>query len=334
MAEGPRREDHAFDPSIILEVATEYLLGETPLLTREQVAQSADIDLDVAVELWRSLGFPSVGPGRPAFTNADVEAIKATRRLIDLAVVDADAVHSFTRAVGRTYSRMAEWQTRLLFSAITDSATDDDLGLEMLAELMPLVEKIQAYVWRRHLLGAAGRLLLRESSDPEGTPTAAGFVDIVGYTTRARRMTSRQLANMVDSFEQVTTGLITDHGGQVVKTIGDEVLFTLDDPVHCAHLALELTELHDDDPVFPEVRVGVAYGSVLSRFGDVFGQVVNMASRLTSIARPGTAVIDRTLADLVAADQRLRVRRMRRVAVKGYDHLEPWSLRRPKTPHQ
>lgn len=324
-------QDSAFDPAILLEVATEYLLGEAPTMTREDVAESAGIELDVAIELWRSLGFPSVGPGRRAFTPADVEAVEITRRLIDLAIVDPDTVHSFTRAIGRTYSRMAEWQVRLLVSSLAESANEEEIPLELLAELLPVVERVQGYVWRRHLLSAAGRILLRDSSDAESSPMAVGFVDIVGYTTRARRMTSRQLASMVESFEQVTTGLITDHGGQVVKTIGDEVMFTVDDPASVAELALELTHLHDGDSAFPQVRVGVAYGSVLLRFGDVFGQVVNIASRLTSLARPGSAVIDRTLADLVSDDERFRVRKMRRTSVKGYDHFEPWSLKRPKT---
>lgn len=294
------------------------------------MAAAANIDLGAAIELWRSLGFPAVGEGRPAFTRADIEAVELTQRLIDLAVMDADTVHSFTRAIGHTYSRMAEWQTRLLVSALAESGSGDDVPLELIAELMPLVEKVQQYVWRRHLVGAAGRLLLRDSADADSTPTAVGFVDIVGYTTRSRRMTSRELATMVDSFEQATTRLITDHGGQVVKTIGDEVLFTVDEPVHTGLLALELTELHERDEAFPEVRVGVAHGSVLSRFGDVFGQTVNLASRLTSIARPGAAVIDRALAELLASDEQFRVKRLRRTSVKGFDHLEPWLLRRPK----
>lgn len=321
--------DSAFDPAILLEVATEYLIGESPTLTRQDVAEAADIDLDVAIELWRSLGFPSVGGGKRAFTSADIEAVEITRRLIDLAIVDPDTIQSFTRAIGRTYSRMAEWQTRLLVSALWESE-EDRPPLELIGELIPLIEKVQNYVWRRHLLGAAGRMLLRDSTDTESEPTAVGFVDIVGYTTRSRRMTARQLASMVEAFEQVTTGLVVDHGGQVVKTIGDEVMFAVDDPAEAALLGLELTELHTNDKVFPEVRVGMAHGTVLSRFGDMFGPVVNMASRLTSVARPGTAVIDREMAELIAEDPRFSVRKLRRLSVKGYEHLEPWALQRPR----
>ncbi|MBC7594993.1 MAG: adenylate/guanylate cyclase domain-containing protein [Kineosporiaceae bacterium] len=139
-----------------------------------------------------------------------------------------------------------------------------------------------------------------------------------------------ELAAMVDRFEEVATGLITDHHGQVIKTIGDEVLFVTDQPKDASLLALELLEEHLNDDMFPEVRVGMAYGNVLSRLVDVFGPVVNVASRLTSVAKPGRAGIARALADGLRGGEGLRIRRMRRTAVKGYDHLEPWSLKRPR----
>jgi adenylate cyclase len=185
-------------------------------------------------------------------------------------------------------------------------------------------------VWRRHLVNAANRLLLTESDDADVAPMCVGFVDIVGYTTRSRHMTRTELTDMVERFEEVTTGLITDHHGRVVKTIGDEVLFELDDAKEAALLALELLDEHLDDDAFPEVRIGMAHGNVLHHMGDVFGPVVNMASRLTSVARPGSAVIDREMAESLRDDDELRLKRMRRTSVKGYEHLEPWSLKRPK----
>ena len=123
-------------------------------------------------------------------------------------------------------------------------------------------------------------------------------------------MTRTELTDMVERFEEVTTGLITDHHGRVVKTIGDEVLFVLDDPKEAALLALELLEQHLDDDTFPEVRIGMAYGNVLHHMGDVFGPVVNLASRLTSVARPGSAVIDREMAE--------SLRRRRRAAAQAH----------------
>ncbi len=82
------------------------------------------------------------------------------------------------------------------------------------------------------------------------------------------------------------------------------------------------------DEEFPELRVGLAWGPALARLGDVLGPVVNVASRLTSSARPGTVLVDRTLADGLARDEDLLLRRLRRTSVRGYSKLEPWVLRR------
>jgi adenylate cyclase len=143
-------------------------------------------------------------------------------------------------------------------------------------------------------------------------------------------MSRTELTEMVERFEEVTTGLITDHAGHVVKTIGDEVLFAVDDPREAALLALELVEVHEADEDFPEVRIGVAYGNVLNHMGDVFGSVVNVAARLTKLARPGRVLVDRAMAEQLEGDDELRLKRTRRTSVKGYEHLEPWSLRRPR----
>ena len=57
-------------------------------------------------------------------------------------------------------------------------------------KVIPLGERVQAYVWRRHLVNAASRLLLTESDDTDAAPMCVGFADIVGYTTRSRQHVS------------------------------------------------------------------------------------------------------------------------------------------------
>jgi adenylate cyclase len=67
---------------------------------------------------------------------------------------------------------------------------------------------------------------------------------------------------------------------------------------------------------------------VLTRLGDVYSPVVNLASRLTSIARPSTVLVDQQLARRLRGVSAYRVRPLRRVSVRGYDHLQPWLVRR------
>ena len=131
------------------------------------------------------------------------------------------------------------------------------------------------------------------------------FVDIVGFTSRSKELTETELVQWIEYFEAECSGLVVDHGGRVIKNIGDEVLFVADDVAAAADAALTMTARGaDPDDDFPEVRAGIAYGDVVARLGDVFGPTVNIASRLTSIARPGSVLIDRGAHD--APDRRHR----------------------------
>jgi adenylate cyclase len=112
-----------------------------------------------------------------------------------------------------------------------------------------------------------------------------------------------------------------------VKTVGDGVLFTAATAVDAVEIGLQLPLAWDADDR-PPLRVGAAYGRVLTRLGDIYSPVVNLASRLTSLARPGTLLVDRDLADWLRDLPEYRVRPLRRVSVRGYDHLQPWLVRR------
>lgn len=328
----------AFDPSLLIDVANDFLFDGQPTLTQREVAERAGVDLETANDLWRHLGFSIVDEDKVAFSEADVEAIRITRRLTELGVVSPESIPQFVRSVGRSFSRLADWQTRLLLTSISDETAEDGPPLEVISEVIPMVEQVQGYIWRRHLLAAASRIAMRTASDDTSAPTTVGFVDVVGYTSRSRQMSARDLAALVEHFERVVTRIVVDAAGQVVKTIGDEVLFTIDDPEAAAEAALAMVEAgEDEDELFPEVHVGLAHGPVTARLGDVFGPVVNIASRLTSVSRPSRVLIDAALAEVLRGtdeereDPRYRLKRVRRVSVKGYEHLEPWSLKRPRT---
>jgi adenylate cyclase len=320
------------DSSAVIRAITELMLGEAPHLRRADVSEQSGVPADVTRARWRALGFPEADDDDVAFTSADVEALRLTQELIGLGIIAPETEQAFIRTIGRSFARLADWQVRAFLGSVV-SGTQDDIAAGDLAELatvLPLGERVQAYVWRRHLVNAASRLLLTDSDDVDAAPMVVGFADIVGYTSRSRKMTRQELTDMVERFEEVTAGVITDHHGRVVKTIGDEVLFVVDDPKQAALLALDLLDEHEADEEFPQVRIGLAHGNVLNHMGDVFGPVVNVASRLASVARPGSAVVDRQLAELVRDDDELRLKRMRRTSVKGYEHLEPWSLKRPR----
>jgi adenylate cyclase len=309
------------------------LLGEEPSLTRVEVAERAGVPLDVAITLWHQLGFPHRADDDVAFAESDVEALRLAAELVRIGVLSPEPQAALVRTWGRSYARLAEWQTTLLtgLAAEDGDPTAGPAGLtELVGEVLPRVEALQGYVWRRHLASAAEHLL-----EDAGTLTTTEsqlsvcFVDIVGYTTQSRSLDGPALVEWVDGFEQDTTALVVDHGGQVIKTIGDEVLFTVADPAAAVEVALALTARGaDEDDPFPAVRAGIAHGSVVRRLGDVFGSTVNAASRLTSAARPGSVLVDAGVHEALGDDDEpWRFRRARRVSAKGFTNLEAWRVR-------
>jgi adenylate cyclase len=345
-----------------------FLLGGAPTLTRVEVAERAGVPVELAQELWRLLGFAHRSDDAVAFTDSDVRALELAVDLMRMGILGQDSQAALVRTWGRSYARLAEWQTSLLAGLAVEGPAPDVRMAELAAGVLPRVEALQSYVWRRHLTSAASRLLTAESTGAAEVDMAVCFVDIVGYTTHSQNLSESALVQWIERFEQEATGVAVDLGGRVIKTIGDEVLLTADDPHAAAEIALVLVGrgLDEDDP-FPAVRAGLSYGPVVSRLGDVFGPTVNIAARLTSVARPGTVVVDRGLHDALSptsddaaapADPpsdrdeppsgpaaegpegpaaepgselaSYRLKRLRRVSVKGYARLEAWSLRRPK----
>lgn len=266
------------------------------------------------------------------FTDADVRALALLRTLIDSGFADPDTEASIARAMGQALSRLADWQTDMLAAVLAGAQRGRPGGADLDAEvvraaeaLLPVVEELQQYVWRRHLAAIAGRLLDADAADRR--ELAVGFADLVGYTSRSRGMGGRELGAMVEDFESTAADVIARHHGRVVKTVGDGVLFTCAAPVDAVEIGLQLP-VEWSAPDRPPLRVGAAFGPVLTRLGDVYSPVVNLASRLTSIAHPSSVLVDQELARRLRGMRAYRVRPLRRVSVRGYDDLRPWLVRR------
>ena len=361
------------DPLGRIEEVERALLGSKRAFTRKEVADRAGVPIEVAEEMWQQLGFPHAADDDVAFTKEDLKALQRTNELISLGILTPESQAALVRTWGRSFARLAEWQVSLLAELAIEDEDPQVRLTELMDVVLPRVQKLQTYIWRRHLESAASRLLSQFAHEGPGTTStmAVGFVDIVGYTGQSKTLSDAELVEWVEYFENEMTRTVVDLGGRVIKTIGDEVLFVADDPVSAAEVALIVTERGEDqDDEFPRVRAGIAYGDVVSRLGDVYGPQVNIAARLTSVARPGSVLVDRgayeelsgpiaedsvETTELPTADESLRLskildraadelaqispytqagdyrfRRLPRKSVKGYSRLEPWLLRRSK----
>ncbi len=314
--------------------ALERLLLDGPRrYTRLEVARLARMAPQRTQRLWRALGFPDAADDDPAFTDADVEALGVLSALIDSGFVAPENEATIARAMGQSLSRLADWQTDMLADALAraerpggrPTATADEV-VDAAKALLPHLRRLQDYVWRRHLAANADRLLAA-TGPGDRRVLAVGFADLVGYTSRSRGMGGRELGAMVEDFEAIAAEIIARFHGRVVKTVGDGVLFTAGAATDAAEIGLDLLDVWTAG-ARPALRVGAAYGVVLTRLGDVYSPVVNLASRMTSLARPGALLVDDELASRLRGRPGYRVRPLRRVSVRGYDQLQPWLVRR------
>ncbi|OZM78271.1 adenylate/guanylate cyclase domain-containing protein [Pseudonocardia sp. MH-G8] len=314
------------------EALEELVLGAPRRYTRRQVSEAAGLDPGETRRLWRALGFPEAADDAVLFTERDLDAVRLMTRLTDAGVLEPDVREAVARAVAQSMSRLAEWQVGMLVRVIEaqHGAVTPEGSQEIAAAALPGLEELQNYVWRRHLAAAVRRMLVPvERGDEAGTwPLVVGFADMVGFTRATRRRSTAELGEMIERFGSATTEVIADGHGRIVKTVGDEVLFVADTVPEGAGIALSLLERVRTEPALPDLRIGVAAGPVLMRYGDVFGEVVNIAARLTAHARPGSVLVDRGVADTLVDDPAFTLRPLRSVAVRGYRHLHPWLLER------
>jgi len=284
-------EQAAADGTLVMLAIDNLALGQEIRYDVGAVAQQTGLTEDDVRHIWRSLGFPEPADDEVVFSDQDVHNMRAVAELMEAGIVRPDIAFAMTRVVGSSMARVA--------SAIVDavSAQAEDLETEASVQpvlrvggFLPMFPAILEQVWRRHLQAAARRKLLRgDVEDSRGH--VVGFADLVGFTALSQQATDEELARVVDQFERLAYDVVVAGGGRVVKMIGDEVMFLVDDPVAAADIALGLADASRQTDELTDVRVGLALGPVLEREGDAFGATVNLASRATAIAYPGTVVV-------------------------------------------
>lgn len=303
--------------------AFEWLLFPGRRHTPAEAWEQSGVDPEFGRALWRAMGFAAIPDDVAALTEADIEALRQTGDLFQLEVVTRDTVLRTTRLIGQAMSRIsdaliAEFRGNMALRsdlAGTQEKVDDLLPFSNLV-LLPTIDAELTYILHRHLVDAAKRQL--RTAD-EGTPQrtlAVGFADLVNFTEVSQRIDEYELQTLIDRFESTTSAIVTGVGGQTVKLIGDEVLFTTDEPGAAVDAALALVQAFSDDDV-PDVRVGVAYGTVLVHQGDVFGPVVNLASRAVGVANPGAVLIDEASAEHLVEHEDLWITPIRPRTLKG-----------------
>ncbi len=311
------------------------VLGLVPEFTADEVAERSGLPVDQARRIWRILGFPEHGDER-AFTQADVDALSVVVGLLGDDLFDLDLVLNVARGVGLTMARLADWEVGALVQRVDEAY--DAAGVPgspaataawLTAEYGESFERLLIHVWRRHLSAAITRMesMRAIADDPHTTDVTVGFADIVGFTALSNELTRQRIGDLVEIFETRCGDVIAGQNGRLIKSMGDAVLFVNDDPMRAFATAEGIITVIGRDPRMPDVRVGLASGSVVLRLGDVFGPPVNLAARLTQVARRNRIIVDHATAALLPDDE-IDARPLPARPVRGFGVLEPVAVRR------
>ena len=311
------------------------ILGEDVVFNAVEVAAETGASIEQAQRLWRALGFPDRGSER-AFTHADAEAVSTLLRLVEQGVIDFDMAVDLTRAVGQTMARLADWEVGTLVHRVQEMESGSGAtgsrataALHLLDALNSPFEGLLVYVWRRHLAAAVARVeaLGADDADLHTTEVTVGFADIVQFTALTNRLDHDRIGDLVEIFESRCADVVAGQRGRVIKSLGDAVLFVNEDPIRAYDTAEGIISVIGRDQRMPDVRVGLSTGAVVMRLGDVFGPAVNMAARLTAVARRNRIIVDGATAERLPEDQ-FEARALPARPVRGFGLVEPVAVRR------
>jgi adenylate cyclase len=287
----------------------ERTLG-TARYTPREVAQLTGIDADEALRYRQALGLPRPALDERVLTDRDVEALRLLQGFKAAGLPD-EGLMEVTRVLGESLSRVAA--TIRLF--LRDALLAPDVGEHELSaryaavneHMGPQLAEIMQRIFELHLQDqlrndAIGRTEIVHGRIPGATEVTVAFADLVGFTKLGEQIPAEELGAIARRLLELATEA-AHPPVRLVKTIGDAVMLISPDAGTLLDVALDLVRLTEEEGAdFPRLRAGLATGAALHRAGDWYGSPVNLASRVTSIARPGSVVATQATRDAAEAN--------------------------------
>ena len=304
-----------------------------PAYTVAHLAESVGWPEETTRRFFRALGFPDAGQ-EVRYTEADLCVLRAVSDAVVESDLDMASALRLARAIGQNIARLSDWQGAAIASRADQVTESDDVATQhrtaqrIGSQVTDAFEAVLVHSWRRHLNAALTRLDMdTEVGEHEQTIVTVGFADLVNFSALSSEMDTNRLGELVEIFESRCGDVVASQEGRMIKTLGDSVLFVHDDPDRALDIASGLIDVIGQDSRLPDVHIGLATGPVVTRMGDVFGPPVNLAARLTALARRNRVLVDdATVAGLRPATH--EARRLTARPLRGFGLVEPVAVRR------
>lgn len=273
-------------------------LSSEPRYTARDIAERANIELEMFTASRRALGLPTPGDDERVYGEKDLEAAQLGTAHRQAGFADEDALE-VARVLGQGMARYAESTRALVARTFLEPGLDEyELAhrYRVVAEqLMPLAGPWLEHVFALHLQQVLRSDALtqeqRRSGKLDDTQQAVvAFADLVGFTELGEQLPVEELGSVAGRLSHLA-GEALEPSVKLVKLIGDAVMLVSSEPEPMLESTLRLVEIAERDENYPPLRAGVACGQAVHRWGDWFGTPVNLASRLTARARPSTVLV-------------------------------------------
>jgi len=154
------------------------------------------------------------------------------------------------------------------------------------------------------------------------------FADVVDSTRSFDALGDEKAKEWIVGIQRLMADVVKESSGEVLDFIGDEVMCRFSDAVAAVNAACKIQRVMSEVPptegITAAARIGINWGSIVADGDRLFGDTINIASRLTEIAEARQIIISENVASLLPADSQYKVRQFDRVKVKGKP--EPLSI--------
>jgi adenylate cyclase len=310
---------------LVLLPVERVLEGEGPHHTAAEVAERAGVPEDLLRRNRLALGLTDPGPDEAIFTDDDVDAAERIAALRKAGLPD-EGVLEVSRVMGLALAQVAAASRALVAeSTLAEGGTEAEVGrrlAEGARELGPMMGPLLEYVLNLHLReqvrsDVIGRAEITSGRLPGSQEITACFADMVGFTKLGEELPPEELGALTGRFGELASD-VADPPVRLVKMIGDAAMLVSPENDALLDAALDLVERTEaEGEGFPPLRAGLARGPALARAGDWYGRPVNLASRITGIAYPGSVLVSEEVRDAGGEGYRWSFARERRL--KGID---------------
>jgi adenylate cyclase len=282
-------------------------LLEGPHSARE-IEHETGAPAELVLRIRRLVGLPEAGPDDHVFAEEDMTAARSIRTFLD-AGFDEQAIAEISRVLGEAMGRVAATISAAFtqtFLQAGDSEEDVAVRFAALAEqLTPAFAPVLVATFRAHLHEAVSRGVMgrtqREAGGVAATQElAVCFADLVGFTRLGGQLEIEELGGVAGRLGELANEVVKAPT-RLIKTIGDAAMFVSSEPSSLIETALSFIEAAERAEL-PALRAGIAFGPTAQRAGDYFGHSINLASRVTGAARPGSVLCTRAVRDAASDD--------------------------------